>query len=32
MIFTESILKNVALAWLEALGYTVLHSPDITAG
>lgn len=30
--FTESIVKDAALAWLEALGYAVLHGPDIAAG
>ncbi len=28
--FTESIVEDAALAWLEALGYTVLHGPDIS--
>ena len=27
--FTESIVEEAALAWLEALGYTVLHGPGI---
>jgi len=30
--FTESIVEDAALAWLEALGYAVLHSPDISPG
>lgn len=30
--FTESIVEDAALAWLEALGYAVLHGPDIAAG
>lgn len=30
--FSESIVEDAALAWLEALGYTVLHGPDIAAG
>lgn len=30
--FTESVVEDAALAWLEALGYTVLHGPDIAAG
>lgn len=30
--FTESIVEDAALAWLEALGYGVLHGPDIAAG
>jgi type I restriction enzyme R subunit len=30
--FTESIVEEAALSWLEALGYAVLHGPDIAAG
>ena len=30
--FTESIVEDAALAWLEALGYTVLHGPEISVG
>ena len=30
--FTESIVEDAALAWLEALGYSVLYGPDIAAG
>jgi type I restriction enzyme, R subunit len=30
--FAESVVEQAALAWLEALGYTVLHGPDIAAG
>ncbi len=30
--FTESVVEQAALAWLEALGYTVIHGPDIAAG
>ncbi len=30
--FTESIVEDAALAWLQALGYTVLHGPDIAVG
>ena len=30
--FTESIVEDAALAWLEALGYAVLHGPDIADG
>ena len=30
--FTESIVEDAALAWLEVLGYAVLHGPDIAAG
>lgn len=27
--FTESVVEDAALAWLEALGYVVLQGPDI---
>ena len=30
--FTESIVEDASLAWLEALGYQVLHGPDIAVG
>jgi type I restriction enzyme R subunit len=30
--FSESVIEQAALAWLESLGYTVLHGPDIAAG
>ena len=30
--FTESIVEEAALAWLEALGYSVLHGPKVAAG
>ena len=30
--FTESIVEEAALAWLESLGYAVLHGPDIATG
>jgi len=30
--FTESVVEDAALAWLQALGYAVLHGPDIAAG
>ena len=30
--FSESIVEDAALAWLDALGYAVLHGPDIAAG
>ena len=30
--FAETIDEETALAWLEALGYAVLHGPDIAAG
>jgi len=29
--FTESVVEDAALAWLEALGYVVLYGPDIAA-
>jgi len=30
--FSESIVEDAALAWLGALGYAVLHGPDIAMG
>lgn len=30
--FTESIVEDAALGWLEALGYAVLHGPHIAVG
>ena len=30
--FTESVVEEAALEWLAALGYAVLHGPDIAAG
>ena len=30
--FTESVVEDAALARLGALGYAVLHGPDIAAG
>ena len=30
--FTESVVEDAALAWLGALGYTVLHGPDVASG
>jgi type I restriction enzyme R subunit len=30
--FSESVVEQAALAWLEALGYAVLHGPEIAAG
>jgi type I restriction enzyme R subunit len=30
--FTESVVEQAALAWLEALGYTILHGPEIAVG
>ena len=31
-IFTESVVEQAALAWLESLGYAVKHGPDIAPG
>jgi type I restriction enzyme R subunit len=30
--FGESVVERAALAWLESLGYLVLHGPEIAAG
>ena len=30
--FSESVVEDATLAWLESLGYAVLHGPDIAAG
>lgn len=30
--FTESVVEDATLGWLEALGYAVLHGPDIAVG
>jgi type I restriction enzyme R subunit len=30
--FTESVVEEAALAWLEGLGWRVLHGPDIAPG
>ncbi len=30
--FTESVVEEASLAWLEGLGYSILHGPDITFG
>jgi type I restriction enzyme R subunit len=30
--FTESVVEAAALAWLEGLGYAVLHGPEIAVG
>jgi type I restriction enzyme R subunit len=30
--FIESVVEDAALAWLDSLGYAVLHGPDIAAG
>src|SRR5688572_5186572 len=31
-MIAESHVEEAALAWLETLGYTVLHGPDVAAG
>jgi type I restriction enzyme R subunit len=30
--FTESVVEDAALDWLSALGYVVLHGPEIAVG
>jgi type I restriction enzyme R subunit len=30
--FTESVVEEAALAWLESLGYAIKHGPDISPG
>jgi type I restriction enzyme, R subunit len=30
--FSESVVEDATLGWLKALGYAVLHGPDIAAG
>lgn len=30
--FTESIVEQAALAWLESIGYTILYGPEIAPG
>src|SRR2546426_9287965 len=30
--FTESVVEDASLVWLAALGYGVLHGPEIAAG
>jgi type I restriction enzyme R subunit len=30
--FTESVVEDAVLAWLESLGYAVKHGPDIAPG
>ena len=30
--FTESLVEEAALGWLEGVGYTVLHGPEIAVG
>ena len=32
MPFTESIVEDATLTWLEELGYTPLYGPDLAAG
>jgi type I restriction enzyme R subunit len=31
MNFTESVVEDAALAWLESLGYSVKHGPEIAS-
>jgi type I restriction enzyme R subunit len=31
-LFSESVVEDAALAWLEGLGYSILHGPDIAVG
>jgi type I restriction enzyme R subunit len=30
--FSESIVEEAGLAWLEGLGYALLHGPEIAPG
>ena len=30
--FIESVVEDAALAWLESLGYAVMHGPEIAPG
>lgn len=30
--FTESVVEDATLAWLESLGYSIKHGPDIAPG
>jgi type I restriction enzyme R subunit len=30
--FTESVVEDADVAWLESLGYTVKHGPEIAPG
>jgi hypothetical protein len=30
--FSESVVESAALAWLESLGWTVKHGPEIASG
>jgi type I restriction enzyme R subunit len=32
MAFNESVVEEATLSWLENLGYTILHGPDIAVG
>lgn len=27
--FTESVVEDATLAWLKALGYSIVHGPEI---
>jgi type I restriction enzyme R subunit len=27
--FTESVVEQAALAWLESVGWTIVHGPEI---
>jgi type I restriction enzyme R subunit len=29
--FTESIVEEAAVAWLEAMGFAVVHGPEIAS-
>ena len=30
--FTESVVEEAALAWLESLGYAIKHGPEVARG
>ena len=30
--FTESVVEDAALEWFEAVGYQILHGPEIAPG
>jgi len=30
--FTESVVEDAALAWLDSLGYAIKHGPEIALG
>ncbi len=30
--FTEPVVEDAALAWLQALGYSIAHGPEIAPG